>query len=147
MPKIVYGSTRFEPGSSYSRVRCSTLAPLRYYVDVFKRQLHFDKVSLNGRQYTTLSVANVIATALVSSRLDYCNSLFHSFAFNDNIILQNSLARVMTKSQRFFSICVHKPMTHHLTSCTNARASSQSRRAPLQPTYYGAITGYLRELP
>ena len=32
------------------------------------------------RRYISLSVAKTIATALASSRLDYCNSLYHNIA-------------------------------------------------------------------
>ena len=35
------------------------------------------------RRYMSLSVAKTIATALVSSRLDYCNSLLHNIAIKD----------------------------------------------------------------
>ena len=44
------------------------------------------------------------AVALVSSKLDYCNSLFHNMPEKDIARLQrvqNCLARVVTKAQRF----------------------------------------------
>ena len=50
-------------------------------------------------QYLPLSVRKTIATALVTSRLDYYNSLFHNIAIKDITTLQcvqNCLARVMT---------------------------------------------------
>ena len=50
------------------------------------------------------SVAKTIATALVSSRLDYCNSLLYNTANKDIAKLQcvqNCLARVVTCSPRF----------------------------------------------
>ena len=56
------------------------------------------------RRYMSLSVAKTIATALVSSRLDYCNSLLHNIAIKDITKLQrvqNCLARVVTRSPRF----------------------------------------------
>ena len=56
------------------------------------------------RRFISLSVANTIATALVSSRLDYCNSLLHKTASKDIAKLQcvqNCLARVVTRSPRF----------------------------------------------
>ena len=56
------------------------------------------------RRYMSLSVAKTIATALVSSRLDYCNSLLHNIAIKDIIKLQrvqNCLARVVTRSRHF----------------------------------------------
>ena len=55
------------------------------------------------RRYMSLSVAKTIATALVSSRLDYCNSLLHNVAIKDITKLQrvqNCLARVVTRSPR-----------------------------------------------
>ena len=56
------------------------------------------------RRYMSLSVAKTIATALVSSRLDYCNSLLHNIAIKDITKLQrvqNCLTRVVTRSPRF----------------------------------------------
>ena len=56
------------------------------------------------RRYMSLPVAKTIATALVSSRLDYCNSLLHNIAIKDIIKLQhvqNCLATVVTRSPRF----------------------------------------------
>ena len=47
----------------------------------------------------------IIATALVSSRLDYCNSLYHNIAPKDILKLQhvqNCLVRVVTQSTHFF---------------------------------------------
>ncbi len=56
------------------------------------------------RRHMSLSVAKTIATALVSSRLDYCNSLLHNIAIKNIAKLQrvqNCLARVVTQSPRF----------------------------------------------
>ena len=56
------------------------------------------------RRFISLSVAKTIATVLVSSRLDYCNSLLHNTA-NEDIAklqrIQNCLARVVRRSPRF----------------------------------------------
>ena len=52
----------------------------------------------------SLSVAKTIATALVSSRLGYCNSLLNNIPIKDITKLQrvqNCLARVVTRSPRF----------------------------------------------
>ena len=52
----------------------------------------------------SLSVAKTIATALVSSRRDYCNSLLRNIASRDIAKLQrvqNCLARVVTRYPRF----------------------------------------------
>ena len=54
--------------------------------------------------HLTLDASTALANALVSSRLDYCNSLLHSIAkvhLNKLQCVQNALARVVTKSTRF----------------------------------------------
>ena len=51
----------------------------------------------------SLDLAKQIAVALVSSKLDYCNSLFHNMPEKDIARLQrvqNCLARVVTKAPR-----------------------------------------------
>ena len=56
------------------------------------------------RKSLSLDLAKQIAVALVSSKLDYCNSLFHNIPEKDNARLQriqNCLARVVTKAPRF----------------------------------------------
>ena len=56
------------------------------------------------RRYMSFAVAKTIATALVSSRPDYCNSLYHNIALKDILKLQRvqyCLARVITRSRRF----------------------------------------------
>ena len=56
------------------------------------------------RKNLSLDLAKQIAVALVSSKLDYCNSLFHNMP-EKNIArlqhVQNCLARVVTKAPRF----------------------------------------------
>ena len=52
----------------------------------------------------SLNLAKQIAVALVSSKLNYCNSLFHNMPEKDIARLQrvqNCLARVVTKAPRF----------------------------------------------
>ena len=52
----------------------------------------------------SLDLAKQIAVALVSSKLDYCNSLFHNMPEKDIARLQrvqNCFARVVTKAPRF----------------------------------------------
>ena len=56
------------------------------------------------RKSLSLDLAKQIAVALVSSKLDYCNSLFHNMPEKDIAGLQrvqNCLARVVTKAPRF----------------------------------------------
>ena len=56
------------------------------------------------RRFISLSVAKTIATALITTRLDYCNSLLYHTANKDITKLQrvqNCLARVVTRSPRF----------------------------------------------
>ena len=51
-----------------------------------------------------LAAAKHVAMALVSSKLDFCNSLFHNMAEKDISSLQhvqNCLARVVRKATRF----------------------------------------------
>ena len=53
------------------------------------------------RKLLTLDASTALANALVSSRLDYCNSLLHSIpkVHLDKLQrVQNSLARVVTKA-------------------------------------------------
>ena len=59
------------------------------------------------RGFLTASVAKTIATSLVGSKLDYCNSLFYNITEREISKLQgvqNCLARVVTKSPRFCHI-------------------------------------------
>jgi hypothetical protein len=56
------------------------------------------------RRHLSLEDTKCLATALVSSRLDYCNSLLQGLAAMDTLKLQrvqNCLARVVSKSGRF----------------------------------------------
>ena len=59
------------------------------------------------RRHLTKSIAITVANALVSSRLDYCNSLFRSLSSRDLRKLQcvqNSLARIVTRSSKYSHI-------------------------------------------
>ena len=56
------------------------------------------------QKHLTLDASTAMANALVSSRLDYCNSLLHSLPgvhLNKLQRVQNALVRVVTKSTRF----------------------------------------------
>ena len=56
------------------------------------------------RQYLTPEVAVLAANALVSSRLDYCNSVFRGLScFNQHKLqsIQNTLARIVTNHRKY----------------------------------------------
>ena len=56
------------------------------------------------RQYLTAEVAVLVANALVSSRLDYCNPLFRSLSclnLHKLQSIQNTLARIVTNHRRY----------------------------------------------
>ena len=59
------------------------------------------------RRCLTAAVTKTIATSLVSSKLDYCNSILYNIPnreINKMQSVQNSLARVVTRSPRFCSV-------------------------------------------
>ena len=65
-------------------------------------------------QNKSFAVAKTIATALVSNRLDYCNSLDRSIALKDILKLQhvqNCLATVVSQSSHFS----HSVLTQYCT--------------------------------
>ena len=58
----------------------------------------------NIRQFLTQDAAVLVTNAFVSSRLDYCNSLFRSLSkFNPHRLqsIQNSAARIVTNSSKY----------------------------------------------
>src|SRR6218665_3227998 len=64
--------------------------------------------SLNGCHLTSFKTASTIATSIVHSKLDYCNSLFLSLdstQIHRLQLIQNSLARAVTRT----------PRHHHIT--------------------------------
>ena len=59
------------------------------------------------RRFLTHDVSVLVANALVSSRLDYCNSLFRSlsrFSLRKLQCIQNSAARIASNTSRYTSI-------------------------------------------
>ena len=59
------------------------------------------------RRCSTEAVTKTIATSLVSSKLDYCNSILYNIPnreINNVQSVQNCLARVVTRSPRFCSV-------------------------------------------
>ena len=117
---------------------------------------HIRNLSRN-RRYTSFDVAKTIATALVRSRLDYCNSRYHNIALVDILKfqrVQNCLARVVNRSPRLsHSVPLRKslhwpPVQHRIIFkiCTITYQALSSN----QPAYlYSLLTparqpGYLR---
>ena len=85
------------------------------------------------RRFLSLSVAETIATALVSSRLDYCNSLLYNTANKDIAKLQrvqNCLARLVTRSPRFsrsvplLTALATCALSHHFQNVYNSLSST-----------------------
>ena len=69
------------------------------------------------RRYLTRSVATTLANALVSSRLDYCNSLFYGISKQNKLklqVVQNTLCRIVTRSSRFAHITPLRKELHWL---------------------------------
>ena len=59
------------------------------------------------RRFLTHDVSVLVANALVSSRLDYCNSLFRSlskFSLRKLQCIQNSAARIVSNTSRYTRI-------------------------------------------
>ena len=98
------------------------------------------------RRFLSLSVAKTIATALVSSRLDYCNSLLYNTANKDIARLQrvqNCLARVVTRSPRFSSSVPLLKSLHwlpvHYRIIFKICTISYQALASKQPTYLNSM--------
>ena len=71
----------------------------------------------NIRQFLTRDAAVLVANAFVSSRLDYCNSLFRSLSkFNLHRLqsIQNSAARIVTNSSKYTRITLVLRKLHWL---------------------------------
>ena len=69
------------------------------------------------RKYLTSEVAVLAANALVSSRLDYCNSLFRGLSgFNQHKLqsIQNTLARIVTNHRKYTQL---DPFYRNSTGC------------------------------
>ena len=69
------------------------------------------------RRFINQSDATILANALVSSRLDYCNSLLHNITahnLNKLQVIQNSLCRVVKGVSRFDHITPHRKSLHWL---------------------------------
>ena len=69
------------------------------------------------RKYLSADTAIMLANVLVSSRVDYCNSLFHSLTARNMKKLQsiqNNLSRVITGASRFSHITPSLKSLHWL---------------------------------
>ena len=69
------------------------------------------------RRFLSVDTSVVIANALVSSLLDYCNSLFRSLSSRNTTMLQyvqNSLARFVTSASKFTHITSNLKSLHWL---------------------------------
>ena len=77
----------------------------RTHINNVCKLLYYHIRDLRGiRRHLNLDQAKCLASALVSSQLDYCNSLLHGVAVRDMLNLQwvqNCLARVVTRVGRF----------------------------------------------
>ena len=81
---------------NYQRHINNTVKVCNYYIRDIRRV----------RKHLNLDATTALANALVSSRLDYCNSLLHSVPkvyLNKLQRVQNSLARVVTRSSKLTS--------------------------------------------
>ena len=75
---------------------------VRLKVFTTRQRTHYHPV--HHRRHIPLSTAKTISNALISSRLDYCNSLLNNIAKQDLSKLQrvqNCLARVVLRAPRF----------------------------------------------
>ena len=71
-----------------------------------------------SRQYLTQDVAVLAANTLVSSRLDYCNSLFGDlscFKQNKLQIIQNTLARIVPNQGKYDDVAPILKRLHWLS--------------------------------
>ena len=77
-------------------------------ISSFFSACHYHIRDLRRFQHTLDSTtANTVATALVHSRLDYFNSLYHGLPITQIMRLQhsNGLARAVTRTQKYSHIC------------------------------------------
>ena len=80
----------------------------------------------------SFAVAKTIATARVSSKLDYCNSFYHNISLNDILKLQpvqNCLARVITHSSCFSHSA---PFLYCIGSLSNIALFLRSVQLPIK---------------
>ena len=91
----------------------------------------------------SFAVAKIIATNLVSSKLDYCNFLYKNITINDILKgqrVQNCLARVITRSPRF-SHSVPLLRVLHFKICTITYQALSAK----QPAYLHLLLTLARQ--
>ena len=91
----------------------------------------------NVRHLLPLSTATALANSLVSSKLDYCNSLYSGISqtnLNKLQRIQNSLARVITI--KYFKISTHHTNTQKTTLASyQTKNRLQNLSSHIQNTY------------
>ena len=98
------------------------------------------------RPLLDLKTSVLLANTLVSSRLDYCNSLFLSvtdFELRRFQLVQNSLCRVVTRSSKFSHITPQLKKLHWLP--VRVQGTIQNRPHYIQNPHQGQ-PDYLRDL-
>ena len=105
------------------------------------------------RRHISISTAKTISTALISSRLDYCNSLLNNIAKRDLAKLQrvqNCLARVVLRAPRFSPSLPLLKQLHWLPVSyrINFKLSTLAYRAlsTQQPSYLASLL-HLSNIP
>ncbi len=85
----------------------SSLNMAQHISDVIKSCYYHIKDLRRIRRHLTKSVAITLSNALVGSKIDYCNSLFHGITDKQMRRLQgvqNTLCRIVTRTSRYSSI-------------------------------------------
>ena len=105
------------------------------------------------RRQISISAAKTTSTALISSRLDYCNSILNNIAKRDLAKLprvQNCLARVVLRAPRFSPSLPLLRQLHWLpvSNRINAKLSTLTYRAiSTQQPHYSASLLHLSNIP
>ena len=111
-PCLLLGQeTNLSTSAKYLVLFDSSLNFRKHISQTCRTCFHYIRDLRRIRKNLSLDLAKQIAVALASSKLDYCNSLFHNMPEKDIARLQrvqNCLARVVTNAPRFrihFKIC------------------------------------------
>ena len=97
----------FDSDFSFNKYVSSICSSCYYHIRDFSRI----------RKHLTKATATVLANALVSSRLDYCNSLLYGVSQMDIKCLQsvqNTLCRIVTRSSKFSHVTPYLKELHWL---------------------------------